>query len=189
MICWVPHEADRRIKLVQPRRHSATAGGSIPPVSSWCGRSWVRVHHDRGRNAGLPASSSGQNCLRETSRCAAALDAWRSRLDMRLVDLTRATPHQGQARHRRLSRPSCGRCLLRQYRSEDRLDFTVIGPAVNEVSRIASMCRSLQRKLLMSASFAAITPATQINSLHSIGSHILHGVSRAQELSALMPVL
>ena len=25
--------------------------------------------------------------------------------------------------------------------SEERLDFTVVGPAVNEVSRIASMCR------------------------------------------------
>ena len=34
--------------------------------------------------------------------------------------------------------------------SEDRLDFTVVGPAVNEVSRIASMCRSVDRELLIS---------------------------------------
>jgi adenylate cyclase len=32
--------------------------------------------------------------------------------------------------------------------SDDRLDFTVVGPAVNEVSRIASMCRSVDRELL-----------------------------------------
>ncbi|MBU6458416.1 MAG: adenylate/guanylate cyclase domain-containing protein, partial [Bradyrhizobium sp.] len=37
--------------------------------------------------------------------------------------------------------------------SEDRLDFTVVGPAVNEVSRIASMCRSVDRALLASADF------------------------------------
>ena len=38
--------------------------------------------------------------------------------------------------------------------SEDRLDFTVVGPAVNEVSRIASMCRSVDRELLTSSAFA-----------------------------------
>ncbi len=55
--------------------------------------------------------------------------------------------------------------------SKDRLDFTVIGPAVNEVSRIVSLCRSLQRKVLMSASFAAIVPQAQIDDLLSIGQH------------------
>src|SRR6202162_4775344 len=34
--------------------------------------------------------------------------------------------------------------------SDDRLDFTVVGPAVNEVSRIASMCRSVGRKVFFS---------------------------------------
>jgi adenylate cyclase len=34
--------------------------------------------------------------------------------------------------------------------AEDRLDFTVVGPAVNEVSRIASMCGSVDRPLLTS---------------------------------------
>jgi adenylate cyclase len=35
--------------------------------------------------------------------------------------------------------------------SEDRLDFTVVGPAVNEVSRIASMCRSIATRCAASA--------------------------------------
>ena len=39
--------------------------------------------------------------------------------------------------------------------SDDRLDFTVVGPAVNEVSRIASMCRSVDRELLASRSSAS----------------------------------
>src|SRR5262249_57760306 len=37
--------------------------------------------------------------------------------------------------------------------SEDRLDFTVVGPAVNEVSRIASMCNSIDREFLTSSEF------------------------------------
>ena len=37
--------------------------------------------------------------------------------------------------------------------SEDRLDFTVVGPAVNEVSRIASMCNSIDREFLASSEF------------------------------------
>ena len=38
--------------------------------------------------------------------------------------------------------------------SKDRLDFTVVGPAVNEVSRIAAMCRSVDQPLLVSQRFA-----------------------------------
>jgi len=40
--------------------------------------------------------------------------------------------------------------------SRERLDFTVIGPAVNEVSRIAAMCRSVDQPVLMSAAFADV---------------------------------
>src|SRR3712207_9439753 len=38
--------------------------------------------------------------------------------------------------------------------SEDRLDFTVVGPAVNEASRIAALCRSVEKDVLISSSFA-----------------------------------
>jgi adenylate cyclase len=40
--------------------------------------------------------------------------------------------------------------------SRERLDFTVIGPAVNEASRIAAMCRSVDQPVLMSSAFAAV---------------------------------
>ena len=39
--------------------------------------------------------------------------------------------------------------------SEDRLDFTVVGPAVNEVSRIAALCRSVEKDVLLSSAFAS----------------------------------
>ncbi len=45
--------------------------------------------------------------------------------------------------------------------SEQRLDFTVIGPAVNEVSRIAAMCRSVERGVLVSPAFVAALPAAE----------------------------
>ena len=39
--------------------------------------------------------------------------------------------------------------------SQDRLDFTVVGPAVNEVSRIAALCRSVEKDVLVSSAFAS----------------------------------
>ena len=37
----------------------------------------------------------------------------------------------------------------------DRLDFTVIGPAINEVARIEALCEPLGRAVLVSAEFVA----------------------------------
>ena len=68
--------------------------------------------------------------------------------------------------------------------SEDRLDFTVIGPAVNEVSRIAAMCRSVDQPLLVSSSFAgALGPSRE--RLVSVGRFALRGVGQAQDLFTL----
>ncbi|TCL69532.1 adenylate/guanylate cyclase domain-containing protein [Rhizobium sp. BK251] len=69
--------------------------------------------------------------------------------------------------------------------SQDRLDFTVIGPAVNEVSRIASMCRSVDRNILMSSDFAAAVPQHLQPAVASVGRYALRGVKRAQELFTL----
>jgi adenylate cyclase len=71
--------------------------------------------------------------------------------------------------------------------SEDRLDFTVVGPAVNEVSRIASMCRSVDRELLASSAFRAGLDATGRGHLVSTGRYALRGIGRAQDLYTLDP--
>src|SRR6266550_3123793 len=73
--------------------------------------------------------------------------------------------------------------------SEDRLDFTVVGPAVNEVSRIASMCRSVDRELLASADFCAGLDAAGRRYLVSTGRFALRGIGRAQDLYTLDPVI
>jgi adenylate cyclase len=70
--------------------------------------------------------------------------------------------------------------------SKDRLDFTVVGPAVNEASRIAAMCRSVDRPVLVSAAFAAAL-AEAGPRLVSVGRYALRGVSRPQELFTIDP--
>ncbi len=71
--------------------------------------------------------------------------------------------------------------------SEDRLDFTVVGPAVNEVSRIASMCNSIDREFLASSEFAKGLDATGRRYLVSTGRYALRGIGRAQDLYTLDP--
>jgi adenylate cyclase len=71
--------------------------------------------------------------------------------------------------------------------SEDRLDFTAVGPAVNEVSRIASMCGSVDREFLTSSAFWSGLNATGRGYLVSTGRFALRGIGRAQELYTLDP--
>ena len=62
----------------------------------------------------------------------------------------------------------------------DRLDFTIIGPAVNMASRMERLCRRLELELLVSDSFAEIC-ASQV-SLRSLGTHQLADIARPVEL-------
>jgi adenylate cyclase len=73
--------------------------------------------------------------------------------------------------------------------SKDRLDFTVIGPAVNEVSRILAMSRSVERDVLLSASFAAAIGPEMRRRLVSVGRYALRGVTQPQELFTPEPDL
>jgi adenylate cyclase len=70
---------------------------------------------------------------------------------------------------------------------DDRLDFTVVGPAVNEVSRISSMCRSVDRELLVSAAFRDGLDMAGQRYLVSTGRFALRGIGRAQDLYTLEP--
>ena len=67
--------------------------------------------------------------------------------------------------------------------SMERLDFTVVGPAVNEASRIATMCRSVEQPVLVSEAFAKVDGMR--GRLVSVGRYALRGVERPQELFTL----
>ncbi len=70
--------------------------------------------------------------------------------------------------------------------AEDRLDFTVIGPVVNEASRIESLCESLGCHLLLSKDFISLITAEQ--PLKSLGKHKLRGVQEPKEIFTLASV-
>lgn len=63
----------------------------------------------------------------------------------------------------------------------DRLDFTVIGPAVNLVTRIEALCPTLGRTLLTSSRFASPCGSKLV----SLGRHELKGVAAPQEIFGL----
>ena len=64
--------------------------------------------------------------------------------------------------------------------SAERLDFTVIGPAVNLVSRIEAVAKSRDLPLVVSDDFARALS----ESLPSLGAHRLRGLERPHELFA-----
>ena len=78
-----------------------------------------------------------------------------------------------------------GEVLYGNIGSADRLDFTVVGPAVNEVARIAAMCRSVERDVLVSSAFAEAADPADRARLVSVGRYALRGVGRPQELFTL----
>jgi adenylate cyclase len=61
-----------------------------------------------------------------------------------------------------------------------RLDFTVIGPAVNEASRVEALCKELGTPLLATGDFVTALGARE--ELRSLGLQTLRGVSRQTEL-------
>jgi adenylate cyclase len=68
--------------------------------------------------------------------------------------------------------------------SKERLDFTVVGPAVNEVSRIAAMCRTVDQPILISSAFAE-SVALERRRFASVGRYALRGVGKPQDLFTL----
>ena len=77
-----------------------------------------------------------------------------------------------------------GEVLYGNVGATDRLDFTVIGPAVNEVARIEALCEPLDRPVLVSAEFVAGIAGVD-GRLESLGRHALRGIREPKEIFAL----
>ena len=77
----------------------------------------------------------------------------------------------------------CGDVFYGNIGTEGRLDFTVIGPAVNEASRMEVLCKELGCAVVMSDSVASASPVP----VRSLGRHKLRGVAAERELFTLDP--
>ena len=77
-----------------------------------------------------------------------------------------------------------GEVLYGNVGAADRLDFTIIGPAVNEAARIEALCEPLGRSVLVSPEFAAAAAGGD-SRLESVGLHALRGVREPKEIFSL----
>jgi len=74
-----------------------------------------------------------------------------------------------------------GELLYGNLGSARRLDFTVLGPAVNEAARIEALCGSLEQPIIVSSAFAEAAGEAR-DRLVSLGRYAMKGVARPQEL-------
>ena len=74
-----------------------------------------------------------------------------------------------------------GEVMFGNIGASARLDFTVIGPAVNRAARLEKLCAVLDRSLLLSSEVAALLPAERVVLL---GSHALKDVEAPQRVYA-----
>jgi adenylate cyclase len=75
-----------------------------------------------------------------------------------------------------------GEVMYGNVGAAERLDFTAIGAAVNEVCRVEALCKELATPLLMTSTFAH---AHGVEGLQSLGKHALRGVAQPAELFTL----
>jgi adenylate cyclase len=65
--------------------------------------------------------------------------------------------------------------------TEDRLDFTVIGSAVNRAARLESLTKELHVPVCASAEFNAVC----MTEMRSLGRHVLRGIPEPVEIFTL----
>ena len=113
-----------------------------------------------------PACARAMNAAAQAFEAIAALNAQRAADGRPIMEL-------GMALH-------LGDVLYGNVGSERRLDFTVIGPAVNAASRMEALCGALDCPLLISGAF--VRAAGSAIAFRSLGHHGLRGIGEPQEL-------
>ena len=130
-----------------------------------------------GTLAIFPAEDSAHACGAALSAAIAARE--------RVEELNKARVADGKPITEMYLGLHVGEVFYGNIGSRERLDFTVIGPAVNEASRIAAMCRSVDQPVLMSSAFSDVGDIKR--RLVSVGRYALRGVTHPQELFTLNP--
>lgn len=102
----------------------------------------------------------------------AALNVRRAASDLPVTD-THLALHAGELLYGNLGGPR-------------RLDFTVLGAAVNEAARIEALCASLDQTVIVSWAFAEAAGEAR-RRIVSLGRYAMKGIARPQELFTLDP--
>jgi adenylate cyclase len=121
----------------------------------------------------------------EADACARALDAveeQRRRVAAVTAERTRAAKPVSDAQ----VALHLGEVLYGNVGSARRLDFTVLGAAINEAARIEALCGSLDQPVIVSNAFKNACGDDSAR-LVSLGRYALKGVARPQELWTLEP--
>lgn len=109
-----------------------------------------------------------------------ALEAATEGLD-RLAAINQVRRERDQAEFRIGIGLHLGEVIYGNVGAADRLDFTVIGPAVNLASRIEGLTKRLLRPLLTSSAFAGVCPRPLV----SLGFHPVRGLYQPEEVFGL----
>jgi len=120
-------------------------------------------------------STEQETCLRALDAAAEAMQAL-DRLNGARAEAGKPVASVDVALH-------LGEVLYGNIGAVDRLDFTVIGPAVNEVARIELLCEPLGYNVLISADLAAAVGGSR--RLVALGEHRLRGVQEPRAIYAL----
>ncbi len=118
------------------------------------------------------------------ARCADAIWAARRALDT-VVALNRQRGAAGQPSTMMDIVLHMGDVMYGNVGSQSRLDFTVIGPAVNEAARIEALCGDLGTHLIVSEAVADAAAVTEKQGLKALGEHGLRGVLTPRRLFTL----
>ena len=146
----------------------------------------VRVVQSHGGNV-LKFMGDGMLAIFNVEKC---IDANLSALDA-TADLRGAIDALNVARQREGLRTTGftlalhrGEVLYGNIGGASRLDFTVIGPAVNTAARLSGMCAHVDQSIVISANVARPLLKTR-SELVSLGQYRLRGVAERQELFTL----
>jgi len=74
-----------------------------------------------------------------------------------------------------------GEVIYGNVGAPDRLDFTVMGPAVNRTARLESLTKELNQKILFSKEFAELIDEP----VQSFGEQVMKGIAEPQVVFAL----
>jgi adenylate cyclase len=113
--------------------------------------------------------------------CRLALQAAERAVDA-MDELNRARAGAGEPRLELGLAVHVGEVMYGNIGARERLDFTVIGAAVNEACRMESLCKALKTPLLVSAACAGSLADPR---LVSLGEHALRGVAEPLSLFTL----